>query len=397
MKACSISLAVLLLASSPAVNAAPAIQGSFAPYTLMGSGLTPFYVLGFELGPWQDYLAHELTPDFMLPSDAQPIAVSWIDTQAVTILPGFAEQLLGQPATRLQFRLDWQSHKDPVAMDGHLNGYPSGPWLGFERQLLAPGVLHAFDSGPQLGVSAVFAHQSFGVRDLGMRSYSTPVPALWNSRQYSPRQESAYGTGVRLALHHELTPGLALDAGYQSRIDMEEFAHYNGVYAQPADLDIPARASVGLALQTGQRSWLNVSIAHVMYSGVDAFPSRALPDRFLSKLGDSTSPVFNWEDLTVYSVGWSWSDSEDTQWRIDLTSRSQPLPSSAILARALEGSLADNAMLLGYSKKTGDRSRINLSAAYAPAEYAFGGNVLGVVSESLDQSLEFEAYWTLDF
>ena len=56
-----------------------------------------------------------------------------------------------------------------------------------------------------------------------------------------------------------------------------------------------------------------------------------------------------------------------------------------------------NAMLLGYSKKTGDRSRINLSAAYAPAEYAFGGNVLGVVSESLDQSLEFEAYWTLDF
>ena len=36
-----------------------------AHFTAGGTGLTPFYVLGFELGPWQDYLARELTPDFM--------------------------------------------------------------------------------------------------------------------------------------------------------------------------------------------------------------------------------------------------------------------------------------------------------------------------------------------
>ncbi|MCJ7814980.1 MAG: hypothetical protein MUP31_02915, partial [Xanthomonadales bacterium] len=27
-----------------------------------GAGLTSFYVIGFELGPWQEYLAQELTP-----------------------------------------------------------------------------------------------------------------------------------------------------------------------------------------------------------------------------------------------------------------------------------------------------------------------------------------------
>ena len=31
-----------------------------------GTGMTPFYVLGFELGPWQEDLSRELTPSYLL-------------------------------------------------------------------------------------------------------------------------------------------------------------------------------------------------------------------------------------------------------------------------------------------------------------------------------------------
>ena len=51
-------------------------------------------------------------------------------------------------------------------------------------------------------------------------------------------------------MRSEVAPGMMLGAGFQSRIDMEEFAYYRGVYSSPADLDIPARASVDLAFQT---------------------------------------------------------------------------------------------------------------------------------------------------
>ena len=117
---------------------------------------------------------------------------------------------------------------------------------------------------------------------------------------------------------------MTVGAGFQSRIDMEEFAYHHGVYSSPADFDIPARASVGMAFQTNQKSWLNVSIERVMYSDVSAFPSRLLPDRLLSQLGDSTSPSFAWNDLTVYSVGWTWNNEEDTLWRVDVSTRSTP-------------------------------------------------------------------------
>jgi hypothetical protein len=114
-------------------------------------------------------------------------------------------------------------------------------------------------------------------------------------------------------------------------------------------------------------------------------------------LGDSTSPSFNWEDLTVYSVGFAWSDGKDHQWHIDLSTRTQPSPSSRLLSRALAGDLASSAMVVGYSRRTSDRSRLDFNAAYAPSEYAFGGSVLGVTTDELDQQFEVEALWTLSF
>ena len=361
-----------------------------------GTGLTPFYVLGFELGPWQDYLARELTPDFMADANIEPLHISWMDYESVVILPVFAAQLLGEESrSKLNIELEWQYSgklNSPVFNSNKLQ-----PGLGFKRTLLTPGIMHQLNDTYVLGVSAVFAYQSFGVSSLGMRSFEDELPGYLQTSIYSPYEETGFGTGVRLAVRSEVASGVAIDAGFQSRIDMEEFAQFRGVYAQPADLDIPARASVGLTFQASNRSWLNLSVERVMYSDVNAFPSRLLPDRFLSLLGDSTSPVFSWDDLTVYSVGWSWSNGDDTQWRLDFSSKSQPSPSSLTLSQALEGDLADNSMILGYSKKLGRSSRFDLNAAYAPAEYAFGGNVLGITTDNLDQNFEIEAFWTLDF
>jgi long-chain fatty acid transport protein len=388
--------ALLATGLLPGMSVAQLSGLPMASFTAGGTGLTPFYVLGFELGPWQDYLARELTPEFMADANIEPLHISWMDYESVIILPVFAEQLLGSESrSRLNIELEWQYSSD-LSTPG-LGREQQQPGLGFERTLLTPGIMHQLNDSQMLGVSAVFAYQSFGVANLGMRSYDSQLPGYLQPPTYSPYEESGFGAGVRLAVRSEVVPGMAIDADFQSRIDMEEFANYRGVYSQPADLDIPARASVGLAFQASNRSWLNLSVERVLYSDVSAFPSRLLPDRFLSLLGDSTSPAFSWDDLTVYSVGWSWSNGDDTQWYLDLSSRSQPTPSSSSLSQALKGDLADNAMVLGYSKKLSGTRQFNVNAAYAPAEYAFGGNVLGVTSDDLDQNFEIEAFWTWDF
>lgn len=360
-----------------------------------GTGLTPFYVLGFELGPWQDYLAMELTPDYLADPNAQPVHVSWMDPEVVAILPAFADGLIERPRTWTRFEIDWQYQY--LIGDGDEQAFNS-PGYGFERQMLTSGLFRDLGGNSLLGVEAVLAYQSFGTTLLGTQTVQSALPGmLTGSSEFRPYQESGYGTGVRLNVQTEVLPGMAMNAGFQSRIDMEEFAYHRGVYSNPADFDIPARASLGLAFQTNAQSWLNLSIERVMYSEVNAFAGRNLPDQFLVMLGDSTSPNFAWDDLTVYTIGWTWSNGKDTQWRLDLSSRSSPSPTSRTLDRAISGELADHAMLLGYSKRMSDNSRFNVNAAYAPANLAFGGNVLGVATTSLDQDLELEAFWTWDF
>lgn len=366
-----------------------------AGFAAGGTGMTPFYMIGFELGPWQDYLAQELTPDFMLPDESMPVRVSWLKSDEVLILPDFAAGLQPAPETWLKLQFEYQSSNE-YRWQG-VEPEPVYQGSAFERQYFSPGIEHQFADGGILGVSAVVAYQRYSAANLGLFAASEPGGDFGLYSGYQPYQDSGYGTGVRLAVHQEVLTGIALDAGFQSRIDMEEFAAYRGVYSEPADLDIPARAHVGIAFQASERSWLNVAVERVMYSDINAFPSTYLPDRFLSLLGDSTSPAFGWEDLTVYSVGYTWSNGDDQEWYVDLSTRTQPAPTSRLLSDALSGELASSAMTVGYSRRTGDRSRLNLNAAYAPSEYAFGGSVLGVTTDELGQQFEVEAMWTLSF
>ena len=364
-------------------------------FAVGGTGLTSFYMLGFELGPWQEYLAQELTPDYLMPENALPVHVSWLRSHDVMLLPDFASGLEAQPDTYFYMNFEWQSSGSYI--DSSAATDASFDTSLFERQYFAPGIQRQVSENGILGVSAVIAYQRYSAANLGLLSATTPENLGWANTGYQPFEESGYGTGVRLALRQEFTQRFALETGFQSRIDMEEFAAYRGVYSSPADLDIPARASFGVEFKASERSWLNVSVERVLYSEINAFPSRFLPNRLLSLLGDSTSPSFDWNDLTVYTVGWSWSDGVDHQWNVDFSTRPQPSPSSLLLSRAIEGDLADSAVTVGYSRRTGRTSRLSFNAAYAPAEYAFGGSVLGVTTDELGQRFEVEALWTMQF
>ena len=395
MRRKAVSAIIAALGLLPGLASAQGIGLPAAGFAAGGTGMTSFYIIGFELGPWQEYLAQELTPDYMLPEDAQPVHVSWLRSSEINIFPDFAAGLQPAPETWINLEFEYQSAAEFLWQG--VEPEPVYEGSSFERQYFSPGVEHLFGEGGILGVSAVVAYQRYSAASLGLFAASEPGGDFGIYSGYQPYQDSGFGTGVRLAVRQEVTPGIAFDAGFQSRIDMEEFAAYRGVYSQPADLDIPARASLGVEFRASERSWLNVAVERVMYSDISAFPSQYLPNRFLSLLGDSTSPAFNWEDLTVYSIGYTWTDGKDQQWHIDLSTRTQPAPSSRLLNEALAGELADSAMVFGYSRRTGDRSRLNLSAAYAPSEYAFGGSVLGVTTDELDQRFEVEAMWTLSF
>lgn len=377
--------------------AAPAQSAPRAPGGLQ---LTPYagvawYLIGFELGPWEQYLIHELTPDLDRLAPKEAPRISWLQVDERVIVPEFALSLFEKPQTSIALSL--RESRTTLLME-NAGGSRLRRGSRFEQSLIMPGLTHKMADGSALSVSAVLARQRFGAPEMNLeRSDERIDPGGPYLPYYDPTySEVSRGTGLRFALSSEVVSGLTMEAAFQSRIGMDEFASVNGVHGTNAKLDIPPRVQFGMAVHATPRSWLNFGVSQIFYSDVGAFPSRALPARFTALLGDRNSPQFAWEDLVVYNLGWHWRHDSDLEIFVDYRTRSQPRPSAPSLAAALDSELAQNMFMVGFSKGVGS-SRFELNAAYAPPEYAFGGNVLGVVTDKLDQGVELQALLKYEF
>lgn len=384
------SIILLILASAGAVN--PAHAG-YATARMMLPSSMAWYLAGFELGPWEAYLAQRLTPEMAYVQRVEVPEISWLRLDHDVVLPDFARPLVGRSeAPRFSFLTSGITRS---LQFGALPDAPSdrgGP--GFERSLLLSGLTGKVNDFNSLSVSAVLASQQFSHSMLDLAEYTgdfRPVDF------FAANRELSQGAGLQLGFASELLPRLMMNATFQSRIDMDDLSTVRGVHGQTADLDIPSRVRMGLDMRAGEHTLFTVAVSQVFYSQVGAFPSRSLPARFNALLGDSSSPRFEWNDLTVYTVGMRWQHESDLEFKVDFHTRSQPTPTSPSLMAALDDELAQHSVLVGLGKGLGDRARIDLSASYAPPEFAFGGNVLGVVSERLDQAVEVAARLNIRF
>ncbi|WP_147307651.1 hypothetical protein [Wenzhouxiangella sediminis] len=391
----SICVLAVSLVAAQAAWSLPRTAGSvhLTPYAGMS-----WFVAGFELGPWEQYLVNEITPELERLSAREIPHVSWLHFDETIILPDFALPLMrgeGRSPLRLSFRQSRLSLMLGESLSENIRRADR-----FQQSIVMPGLTHSVSENSDLTVSAVLASQQFGTAAMNLQQATTRmgIGERIDTLYFDPaRTEISHGTGLRFALSSELVTGVRLEAAFQSRINMDEFATVRGVHGASAELDIPPRLQVGLEFHATPRSWLNFGVSQIFYSDVGAFPSQSLPARFTALLGDRNSPDFAWDDLTVYSLGWRWRAADDIELFVDYRTRTQPRPTAPTLAAALDSELASNAVIAGLSKDVGKRSRLHLNAAYAPPEYAFGGNLLGVISDELDQDLEVQAMMSFDF
>ncbi len=266
------------------------------------------------------------------------------------------------------------------------------PQIGLQRSVATPSITWALGEGSLIGVSAVLAYQRFASLGMGLADFNVSErPTSWASR------DTSFGTGVRLDAFQQITPRLAITAGYQSRVDMDAFNSYRGVYADAGDFDIPTQSSFGVSYALTPSFSADIGVDRLNYSEIKPFTSNGLPLRFLALLGDGLSPNFAWQDLTVYSAGWSWRNSVLGELRFRYTTRQQPLPTSALLTQALQEDISRYSVSMGWSRPTGRQSRVALLANYASAPYLVGAPSYNSQIGQTANRLEFQALWSIAF
>ena len=255
------------------------------------------------------------------------------------------------------------------------------------------------------GISAIAAYQRFEATGLAtFGGFSTNATALSNNGV-----DDSYGFGYKLGVQGELFTGLTLAASYQSRIDMDEFDKYSGLFAEQGDFDIPPTWTMGLALSTTPKSVVTFDVQHIEYSDVAAI-ANPISGLFLSCtagapatgpgcLGGSQGAGFGWRDMTIFKLGWQWEYSPTLTLRAGFSHGKQPIPDSEVVFNILAPAVIEDHLTLGFSWNISKDSE--LSFAYM---HGFENSVTGVnpfnttqqVTIEMDQN-EVEVSWGWKF
>lgn len=356
------------------------------------------HVPGHEVArQWREYARARITPKFSwadqqparAPDVLSPYRGSYGQTRLRVALSSSFDALAAPAALTLEERADvfvpTRSSPLPLfAADREAIG----------NQFVSSSVARRVGESGEVSVGAILARQRFASAGMGLSVWNAPEQL--DLGPTAVPTETSTGGGVRVGYRNALADGVRLNVALQSEVDMEPFKLYRGVYSDPGDFDIPGLAAASLHVDLTPTLTLGAGVERVFYSDVDAFTTAALPTRFLALLGDGTSPVFAWQDLTVYSVEGVYHDRDGGQWSLRWSSRQQPSPTSALLELALEEEFTHVNLIAGYRRGFGRLGSLWLAASYSPSEYFLGASPYRQTDLEGSQ-VEVEALWSVPF
>ncbi len=266
--------------------------------------------------------------------------------------------------------------------------------VGIGESILTPSFSASLGSS-RLTVEAILARQQFSSFGLGL---GRTVVADGPVQGLTGNEEVSTGFGVGATWEFALSNRFGLFTSVRSQVDMDPLQRYRGVYGDPGDFDIPAGAGAGFTTQISDNSWVQLGVERVFYSDVDGFTASSLPRRFLNLLGDSTSPEFAWQDLTVYSATVGLQPATDWSVELRYSTQQQPEPTSRLLQRALEQEFTNQNYAIGVTRRVGTSSQFTFNASYAAREYVLGMPTYRANSDADGgEQMEFEAVWQVLF
>jgi len=242
-----------------------------------------------------------------------------------------------------------------------------------------------------VGIAPVIAYQQFeaqGLEAFGL--FSSDAANLTNNSA-----DSSTGYGLKVGYMGQWTDSLSFGLSYQTKISMEEFGSYAGLFAQQGDFDIPANFIAGIAVTLTESSTFLLDVQQIGYSEIDSIGLPLLPNLVQGPLGSDAGAGFGWEDMTVVKLGLEWGGGPSWTWRAGFSTGDQPIPESEVLFNILAPGVVENHFTAGFSKERAGGGAFSFAIMHAPSVTVTGPNPLEVPGL---QTIAIEmSQWDLEF
>lgn len=338
---------------------------------------------------WKAYAQSSLTPAFSW-ADARPAREPTLRSLSGGSATQVSDAIRLSP--RLSFAID-PVREASVDLGGEL-GSSAALGAGFSRNGFAPTLRTSLPSGVQFGLGVVLAQQRFLTPGMGETARRADHPNV--VAQFGPEGEVVSGHGLRAEMSLPAGESSFWTVSLQSKLEMEPFKSYRGVYSEAGDFDAPGQVGLRFGRSFGPAT-VSLGVERVFYSDVAAVTSYGLPNRLLSLLGDGGSPEFAWRDLTVYSAGLDFAASRESALSLRYSTRLQPSPTSTLLDAAMRPDYSHRNLSLAYRHGLGRYGEFLLNASYSGASYFATGMPLRQARFDRGSIAEVEVLWSYLF
>ncbi len=241
--------------------------------------------------------------------------------------------------------------------------------------LVAPYVSWQPVKGHSIGIAPVIAYQQFKAE--GMQAFDNPIfsnsPGNVTNNDYA----SAWGVGVRIGYMGQLTEQLAIGAAWASKIGMDKFDKYQGLFAQQGGFDIPSNFTVGLSFRPTKQWLFALDFERIFY---DDAPSVSNPSAALGYclppqmggpglrdycLGGSSGAGFGWQNIDVWKVGVQYQINDAWTVRGGYNHTDNPVQPQDVTFNILAPGVVKDQWSAGLSFKVDKTSEISAAFMYA--------------------------------
>jgi len=272
-------------------------------------------------------------------------------------------------------------------------GLPGPTGVDLMQLFIATTYAHKFAEKHSFGITPIIAAQFFeakGLQSFGAFGFSAAPTKLTNNGH-----DSAWGFGARIGYLGQLTDQFNVGLSWQSKIYMDEFDDYAGLFAEQGDFDIPSNWTIGLAYMPTPAVTLALDVQQIYYSDVKSIANPMLPNLQTAQLGNDNGAGFGWDDMTVIKLGLQWARTEQWTYRFGYSYGEQPIPSSMtignfdneVMFNILAPGVVEQHASFGFTYTFANQSEFDFSLTYAFENDVKGRNPLDPVNQTIELTM----------
>lgn len=275
--------------------------------------------------------------------------------------------------------------------------------VNLSQLIIAPTLAWQFVPNHSLGVSPLWAYQEFEA--YGLQLFDNPGLSTSAGNVTNRGKDSSTGWGARFGYYGQFTPQFAVGAAYATKMSMDEFGKYKGLFAEQGGFDIPSHWALGVAIRPTPQWLIALDYERINYSDVKSVnnPSRLILNcpalggsNPANCLGGGDGAGFGWESVNVFRLGVQYALNANWTLRGGYNYTDNPIGSQDVTFNILAPGVVQHHLTLGATYAWQNRHELTGAFMYAFNNDVTGPSLFNSLVPGLNAQEKIEMYqWSL--